>query len=319
MVVTAPGGAPADRRRRCLRSSSSLRRLGAAALLSAAAVAPWFPAAAQNTGAAPDVSAVSGALETELAGDGLTSESVTANFLRVVFDLGPVRLSLDPTLVGSESILAKWSDPVFYRVVGDAAERDDALAVVLLSAEIEEATGLTIRPATGATPANITVFILTQEVRDSLGQQVADAVARGEIERADPTLQAWLSDENVACAASVRLDEDRIGAIIEGLVMVKGEADIDTRDLCVQREYLRAFGLSNAHEDVAPSILNPLDAQGKPTDQDFQLLSVLYDPRLTPGLTRAEAEPIAADVVAEIRAAELAAQADASPLGTQRQ
>lgn len=312
MVVTAPGAAPADRRRRSLRSSPSLKGFYAAALVSAA---PLFSAAAQTTGATPDLSPVSGAVEAELAGDGLTSEAVTSNFLRVVFDLGPVRLSLDPSLVGSEAILAKWSDPVFYRVVGDAAERDDALAVVLLSAEIEEATGLTIRPATGATPANITVFILTQEVRDSLGQQVADAVARGEIERADPTLQAWLSDENVACAASVRLDEDRVGAIIEGLVMVKGEADIDTRDLCVQREYLRAFGLSNAHEDVAPSILNPLDALGQPTDQDFQFLSVLYDPRLTPGLTRTEAEPIVADVVAEIRAA----QADASPLGTQRQ
>lgn len=286
-----------------------------AALACAFSLAAAPPAAAQGDGGAEtgQASGAEGApapLDVLLGGaldpDFFTNEQAAMNLERLVFDPSVERLAALPELAELPPQILKWEDPVRYRVLGDGALRRDTVATVLLSARLEEAIGrvapLEIRPAVGDVRANLSVFVISFEVRADLAQQIETARAEaGEAAGVDRALAAWLADETAPCVASVREDPIRRGVIAEAMVVLRSEESLATRDQCVQREMLRAFGLLNLHDDVTPSILNPFSTLPKPTEHDILLTTVLYDPRIQPGMSREAAAPLIRQIIDELR------------------
>lgn len=238
--------------------------------------------------------------------EGYTNAQAAANFERLVFDPAVSRLAATPDLAEQPPRLLKWGETVRYRVLGDGALRRDTVAAVTLSARLEEAIAevapIEIRPAVGDARANLSVFVISFAVRADLAQQIATARAEsGDAANVDPYLEAWLADETSPCVTSLRESPLFPGLIAEAMVVVRSEESLETRDQCLQREFFSAFGLLNAHEDVTPSIMNPLSTLSEPTDHDILLTTVLYDPRILPGMDREAAARAAREIIDERR------------------
>ena len=65
------------------------------------------------------------------------------------------------------------------------------------------------------------------------------------------------------------------------------------RQACIHEEVAQGLGLPNDSLQARPSIFNDDDEFALLTNHDELLLRMLYDPRLTPGMTEAQATPVA--------------------------
>ena len=86
------------------------------------------------------------------------------------------------------------------------------------------------------------------------------------------------------------------------IILIRAEHPPLTRLSCVHEEMAQAMGLPNDSPDARPSLFNDSLEFALLTEHDAILLRMLYDPRLRPGMTAAEARPllpaIAADAIA---------------------
>jgi hypothetical protein len=69
---------------------------------------------------------------------------------------------------------------------------------------------------------------------------------------------------------------------------------------CIHEELAQGMGLANDSPQARPSIFNDDEEFALLTRHDELLLRMLYDPRLSPGMTPAEAAPIARQIAAEL-------------------
>ena len=70
---------------------------------------------------------------------------------------------------------------------------------------------------------------------------------------------------------------------------------------CLVQEVTQVLGLMNDLDPGADSIFSDSGRQVALTERDRQLLRLLYDPRLRPGMSWAEAEPLARRALRELR------------------
>jgi hypothetical protein len=113
----------------------------------------------------------------------------------------------------------------------------------------------------------------------------------------DPRTNSYLACFGVFAA-------ERIGTITEITAVLPDFIDMAALHACVVEEVAQALGLPNDSFTVDPSIFNDDDEYQDLTWQDELFLRVLYDPRVRPGMTRAEFEPVAARIIDELRPAE---------------
>ena len=76
---------------------------------------------------------------------------------------------------------------------------------------------------------------------------------------------------------------------------------------CIHEEVAQGLGLANDSPRARPSIFNDDDEFALLTRHDELLLEMLYDPRLRPGMTAAEAMPIVRVMAAELTGDRIAA------------
>ncbi len=87
-------------------------------------------------------------------------------------------------------------------------------------------------------------------------------------------------------------------------VVIRGELPDLMRRSCLHEEIAQGFGLINDSPKARPSIFNDNEEFALLTRQDELLLKLLYDPRLRPGMTLAEARPIVEIIAAELMSGE---------------
>lgn len=101
------------------------------------------------------------------------------------------------------------------------------------------------------------------------------------------------------CIGRALYDEHRF--VLSRAVVV---FDIDSRDElmrhCIAEEMVQVMGIPNDACNYRPSLFCEDDIVDEMQPADRIILRTLYDPRLKPGMTRAEAMPIAREIIREL-------------------
>lgn len=89
------------------------------------------------------------------------------------------------------------------------------------------------------------------------------------------------------------------GKIHYGVILIGTDIPEDQRRHCILEEVYQMMGLPADACHYRPSVICEQDRVFELTEADKILLHTLYDPRLKPGMTKAEAMPIARQIIAE--------------------
>jgi hypothetical protein len=88
----------------------------------------------------------------------------------------------------------------------------------------------------------------------------------------------------------------------QAVAVIRAEHPDLMRLACIHEEIAQGLGLVNDSPQARPSIFNDNEEFGLLTRHDELLLRLLYDSRLTPGMTVAVAEPLVRTIAAELLA-----------------
>lgn len=91
------------------------------------------------------------------------------------------------------------------------------------------------------------------------------------------------------------------GIIVGALIGIPDDLPPVDMEACLVEELAQSMGLFMDDDQVIPSIFNDDDVYKDLTWMDELMLRVLYDPRMRPGMTRAQAGPLARRIIDELR------------------
>jgi hypothetical protein len=133
--------------------------------------------------------------------------------------------------------------------------------------------------------ADIDVHLIDEkDFRSALEAAFGAKVARDFVARTDPQ-----------CMTSVKSSAD--GDIVRSVTFVIVDKGDEVFFDCAYHELLHAFGLSNHDQRNAWTTLNQKRMVGYLTVYDRALLTLLYDPRIKPGMTRARVRALLPEVI----------------------
>ena len=213
------------------------------------------------------------------AGDSLSNAEVVGNLMEIVFG---------SEFVGEDSnVVRKWTVPLRIAIYAKEPQRYRALVEPVLR-QLQGLTGLDIGLVDQAAPAQNAYILI-------LGREQFYAYAESHLNPGkNPRTNTYLDCFGVFAA-------DGSGAISELTAVIPEFASEATKRSCVIEEVAQALGLPNDSFTAKPSIFNDDDEYQDLTWQDELFLRVLYDPRVRPGMPRAEFEPLAKQIVDELR------------------
>lgn len=198
----------------------------------------------------------------------------------------------------TESRLHRWESPVrielrFGETVPLEMRAQDGLAVQDYAARLARVTGHPIRQV--SRNGNYHVFIMHEEQRRRLGP---------ELRRIIPGLptSAVEAVENMPRSSYClvfALDPGGDGVYTRAVAVIRAEHPDLFRLSCIHEELAQGLGLANDSPQARPSIFNDDEEFGLLTTHDEELLGMLFDPRLTPGMTAADAAPLLEEIAAE--------------------
>lgn len=235
-----------------------------------------------------------------------TASMLVENFVRIaLFDeytqVGG-RLVARPT----RSRLRRWDDPVQMRVhFGDsvpAVRRNRDLAEVRSYAA--RLSRLTRHPVglvdSGSAGANFHILVLSETERREIGPRLAELVPG-----IDPMSVRIVTDLPLSASCLVLAFATSGSSVYSRAVaVVRAELPDLTRQACYHEELAQGMGLPNDSSLARPSIFNDSLEFALLTGHDEILLRLLYDPRLRPGMTEAEARPVLQRIITEFAGGE---------------
>ena len=221
------------------------------------------------------------------------------NFIRIA--LFEEFANLGGTLVAqqTESRLHRWQTPIRMKVhFGDSvplAQRDrDRSSVTAYASRLARLTGHPISQSPGN--ANYHVFIVNEDERRAIGPQLRAIIP--DITTGAIATVAGMR-RSTFCLVFAR-DAASNGAYTQAVAVIRGEHPDLLRLSCIHEELAQGLGLSNDSPAARPSVFNDDEEFGLLTTHDELLLRMLYDPRMRPGMTAAEARPIAEVIASEL-------------------
>lgn len=201
----------------------------------------------------------------------------------------------------SPSALRRWQEPVRVRLIWGESVPEDRRAAdrAMISAFLARLSRLTGHPVSLVERGgNALVYIVGLDEQRSLGPRLAqdmpglpDIVTRSIVNSPRSTFCAVYAmsdtsaDEHVYTRAVVHLKDEHRGLM---------------REACIHEELAQMMGLPNDSALARPSIFNDDEEFALLTRHDEYLLRILYDRRLQPGMTPAEARPIVAQIAREL-------------------
>jgi hypothetical protein len=198
----------------------------------------------------------------------------------------------------SATRLQRWQRPVSVGVVfgpSISAEQQvkDRRMLGAYVQRLARATGHPISMTDGT--GNFTVLILTETERRNYAAELSRLMPGLSLATTRAILNMAPTDYCLVAASS----DDRASTYNRALAVIRSEHPDLLRLSCIHEELAQGLGLSNDSPRARPSIFNDDEEFALLTDMDEILLSILYDDRLRPGMTEAEARPIVEVIAAE--------------------
>ena len=240
-----------------------------------------------------------------LRGDGggpdtpFTDTMLSRNFIRIaLFDEYRVEgdiLRAEATL----SRLRRWNGPInmtveFGATVPEAQRQRDRTSVSAYATRLSRLTGVPIRQTTEG--ANYHVLILNEDDRLGYEARLRELVPG----IADSSVRAFMDPGRDTLCLVIAFSDAGAPTYSKAVALIRGEHPDLLRLACIHEELAQGLGLANDSPQARPSIFNDDEEFGLLTTHDELLLQMLYDPRLRPGMSAAEAAPIARDIAREL-------------------
>lgn len=195
--------------------------------------------------------------------------------------------------------LRRWERPVRLKLhfgdgVGAEQRAADTRDVNEYVARLARVTGHSISVVTGE--ANFHVLVLGEGERRRASNRLRELVpgVGGGAVRAITEMP-----RSVYCLVAA-FARDGGHRYTEAVAVVRAEHPDLTRLSCYHEEIAQGLGLPNDSAEVRQSIFNDREEYALLTRHDELLLRMLYDERLEPGMTEAEARPIIEKIAAEL-------------------
>lgn len=195
------------------------------------------------------------------------------------------------------SILHRWEkpvriEPIFGASVGAQARVDDTATLRRFADRLAKATGHPVSLVERG--GNFRVLIVSEEERRIAGptlQRLIPSIREREIDVIENL-------DRASYCLVVAEDANNDGVITQAVAVIRTELPLLLRLSCFHEELAQGMGLANDSPRARPSIFNDDDEFGRLTTMDERMLSMLYDPRLTPGMDATTARPIVAQLAA---------------------
>ena len=136
---------------------------------------------------------------------------------------------------------------------------------------------------------NFHVLVMGEDDRDEL-RETLDEIAPG-MEASSRAIFLNLP-RSIHCLVVAFAETRASSAYRQAVALVRSEHPDLTRRACYHEELAQGLGLANDDQNARPSIFNDDEEFALLTTHDEMLLKILYDPRLTPGMTAMEARAI---------------------------
>ena len=227
------------------------------------------------------------------------ARDLAENFIRIAFYDEFAERGGRLVAASSENRLHRWEEPVrvaveFGASVPAAQRAADRAVVAGYVSRLSALTGLPMR-MTGWR-ANHTVLFLNSDERSAAATRIA-ALAPATGEAAVRSVVEMPADTYCTVFA---FTAGRSAIYSRALTVIRGELPERLRLACIHEELAQSLGLVNDWPRARPSIFNDNEEFALLTRQDELMLKMLYDPRLKPGMTLAEARPIVEAMAAEL-------------------
>ncbi len=228
-----------------------------------------------------------------------SDRQLTENFVRIaLFD---EYVSRGGTLVAqqAESSLRRWEQPIrfglrFGESVPEAQRAKDRANVASYVRRLSRATGHPMSMGTGN--GNFTVLMLNEDERAAIGPELQRLVPG--IDRAAIRTIENLPQDTLCLVFATTTGQSSV--YTRAVAIIRAEHPDLLRLSCIHEELAQGLGLANDSPEARPSIFNDDEEFGLLTTHDELLLKILYDKRLTPGMTAVQAKPIVRQIVGEL-------------------
>jgi hypothetical protein len=244
-----------------------------------------------------------------LRGDGggpdapFTDEMLARNFIRIaLFD----EYRAEGDILRAEatiSRLRRWEEPIrmsveFGATIPSDQRTRDRNSVGSYASRLSRLTDIPITQT--RTDANFHVLILNEG--DRLGfenrlRQIVPGIG-------ESSVRAFMNPGRETLCLVIAFSEAGAPTYSRAVALIRGEHPDLLRLACIHEELAQGMGLANDSPQARPSIFNDDEEFGLLTNHDELLLQMLYDDRLRPGMTAAEAAPIAREIARELMGGE---------------
>jgi hypothetical protein len=231
----------------------------------------------------------------------VTADDLARNFERIALYEEYANVGGRLVAQQTESRLHRWERPVqieleFGDRVPEAKRNRDRVSVTAFASRLARVTGVPVRMVRSG--GNFHVLIVNEEDRRMLGPRLRALIPGITKAALDTVIDLPRSSYCLVFA----WDPDDTGTYEKAVAVIRAEHPDLLRLSCIHEEIAQGMGLSNDSPTARPSVFNDDEEFGLLTYHDELLLKILYDRRLSGGMTAQEAMPIVRQIAAELMA-----------------
>ena len=229
----------------------------------------------------------------------IDADTLTRNFIAIALRDEYGAGGMQANGGGAPAPLRRWQEPVrvqleFGAVVDVATRRAYRVEVSQFAARLAQATGNGVSLTDSG--GNFIVLVLSDDERRAIGSRLAQLVPG--IPPQDIAVMQALDADNFCTVFAYSRGASPVYS--NAVALIRAELPPLLQTSCIHEELAQGMGLANDSPAARPSVFNDDEEFALLTRHDELLLRILYDPRLRPGMSAAEAEPIVRQIATEL-------------------